>query len=71
MPGGAVGLDIRASLLTILVAKIGSHFGSSNVSSCLTGFCHWGSIIGEAQPLKWGQEHLSDLVPLSSGIRTG
>lgn len=54
MPGRAVGLDIRASMMRILVAKIGSHFGSTSLLvkpdhlAVYTGICSWGSFISGA-----------------------
>lgn len=69
LPSVSMGLNIRASLLRILVAKIGSHFGSNNFSSYQTrssGCLHrYLQFIYGVQPLKWRQYYLSDLAPLS------
>lgn len=71
----SMGLQSRASLLRIFLAKFGSHFGSSNFSSCQTrspGCLHrYLKFIYGAQSLKWRQDHLFDLAPLSRGKRTG
>lgn len=75
-PGKAVALDIRASFLRTSVAEMGFHFGSNDLLVCLfvcfcqtrllavyTGICSWSSFLSGAQPPKWRQDHLSDLVP--------